>query len=124
MKGITFNIDGINVKENEALYHDRLERLISMSGVPVRREWTSPINDNFFKNNVDVDDMDDLLNSIIFRLEEEPDLPIIAVSGEIITTDIEKAGLKLRFDLEKDENIITDNENLSNGFTFFTVYEA
>lgn len=124
MKGITFNIDGINIKEDVELYHDRVERLIYMSGVLGRPEWTSPINDAFFKNNVDLDDMDDLLNDVIFRLEEEPDLPISAVSGELVTLDLQRAGLKLRFDFQKDENIIKDNQNLENGFTFFTVYEA
>jgi hypothetical protein len=124
MKGITFNIDGIKIKEDVDLYHDRVERLIYMSGVLGRPEWTSPINDSFFKNNVDIDDMDDLLNDIIIRLEEEPDLPISAVSGEITTINLETAGLKLRFDFEKENNLITDNQNLDNGFTFFTVYEA
>jgi hypothetical protein len=59
MKGISLNTDGIIIKENTDLYHDRVERLIYMSGVVGRPDWTSPINDNFFKNNVDIDDMDD-----------------------------------------------------------------
>ena len=124
MKGITFNIDGINIKEDQELYHDRVERLIYMSGVIGRPEWTSPINDSFFKSNVDIDDMDDLLNDIIFRLEEEPDLEISAISGEVLTLSQEKSGLKLRFDITQDNNVIVDNENANNGFTFFTIYEA
>ena len=124
MKGITFNIDGIKIKEDQELYHDRVERLIYMSGVLGRPDWTSPINDNFFKNNVDVDDMDDLLNKIIFLLEDEPDLDIGDISGELITLDQEKAGLKLKFNLAQDKNFIQDNKNVENGFTFFSIYEA
>lgn len=124
MKGITFNIDGIKIKENEDLYHDRVERLIYMSGVLGRPDWKSPINDNFFKNNVSVDDMDDLLNDIIFILEQEPDLNINSISGEIITLDQSKSGLKLKFGFNKDENEIVDNKNSDDGFTFFTIYEA
>lgn len=124
MKGITFNIDGIKIKEDQELYHDRVERLIYMSGVLGRPDWTSPINDNFFKNNVDVDDMDDLLNKIIFLLEDEPDLDIGDISGELITLDQEKAGLKLKINLGQDKNFIQDNKNVENGFTFFSIYEA
>jgi hypothetical protein len=124
MKGISLNVDGITIKENTDLYHDRVERLLYMSGVIGRPDWQSPINDSFFKNNVDVDDMDDLLNNIIFLLEDEPDLPISAVSGEVIALDQAKAGLKIRFDFEHDKNNEIDNRNLESGFTFFTVYEA
>lgn len=124
MKGITLNSDGINIKEDMDLYHDRLERLLYMSGVIGRPDWQSPINDSFFKNNVDVDDMDDLLNNIIFLLDEEPDLNIVAVAGEVVALDQAKAGLKLRFDFGYDQNTQTDNTNLDNGFTFFSVYEA
>lgn len=124
MKGITFNIDGIKIKEDYDLYHDRVERLIYMSGVLGRPDWVSPINDNFFKNNVDVDDMDDLLNKIIFLLEQEPDLDINGISGEMITMDQEKAGLKLKIDFNQDENNIKNNKNAEDGFTFFSLYEA
>ena len=124
MKGITFNIDGINIKENKNLYHDRIERLIYMSDVVGRPDWTSPINDKFFKNNVDADEMDDLLNDILILLEQEPDLDISAISGEILTLSQEKSGLRIKFELEYDKNTEIDNTNSENGFTFFTVYEA
>ena len=38
MKGISFNSDGIKIKEDSDLYHDRIERLIYMSGVIVLLE--------------------------------------------------------------------------------------
>lgn len=124
MKGITFNFDGFKIKENTELYHDRLERLVYMSGVIGRPDWTSPINDSFFKNNVNLDEVDDLINNVLVLLENEPDLNITAISAEIVTLDIEKAGLKLKFEFEQDKNVKIDNQNLDNGFTFFTVYEA
>lgn len=123
MKGITFNIDGLKIKENAALYHDRVERLVYMSGVLGRPDWTSPINESFFKNNVTIDDMDDLINNIIFLLEAEPNLNVTAISGETTSLDQEKTGLKLRFDFSHDENSEIDNNNFD-GFTFFSVYEA
>ena len=123
MKGISFNSDGIKIKEDSDLYHDRIERLIYMSGVIGRVDWQSPINDSFFKDNVDVDDMDDLLNNIIVLLEQEPDLDISAISGETVFLTQEKSGLKLKFEFNYDKNVEIDNKNF-NEFTFFSIYEA
>ena len=123
MKGLTFNVDGIKIKEDGDLYHDRVERLVYMSGVVGRPDWTSPINDSFFKNNVDLDDMDDLLNDIIVLLEQEPELDVSAISGETINISQEKSGLKLKFEFGYDKNTETDNKNFE-GFTFFSIYEA
>ena len=124
MKGITFNTDGIKIKENMDLYHDRVERLIYMSGVLGRPDWTTPINDTFFKNTVTIDDMDDLINDIIILLEDEPDLDISAITGQTTVITQEQTGLSLRFDFNQDKNTAIENNNLIDGFTFFSIYEA
>lgn len=124
MKGITFNTDGIKIKENMDLYHDRVERLIYMSGVLGRPDWTTPINDTFFKNTVTIDDMDDLINDIIILLEDEPDLDISAITGQTTVITQEQTGLSLRFDFNQDKNTTIENNNLIDGFTFFSIYEA
>jgi len=122
MKGISFNSDGFKIKENIDLYHDRVERLVYMSGVLGRPDWQSPINDVFFRN-TDLDDLDDLINSIILLLNDEPDIDIKAISAEVVSLDNDKAGLKLKFEFEEDKNTVIDNKN-SEGFTFFSIYEA
>ena len=122
MKGISFNSDGFQIKENIDLYHDRVERLVYMSGVLGRPDWQSPINDIFFRN-TDIDDLDDLINSIILLLNDEPDIDIKAISAEVVSLDDDKAGLKLKFEFEEDKNTVIDNKN-SEGFTFFSIYEA
>lgn len=122
MKGISFNSDGFKIKENIDLYHDRVERLVYMSGVLGRPDWQSPINDVFFRN-TDLDDLDDLINSIILLLNDEPDIDIKAISAEVVSLDNDKAGLKLKFEFEEDKNTVIDNKN-SDGFTFFSIYEA
>jgi hypothetical protein len=122
MKGISFNSDGFQIKENIDLYHDRVERLVYMSGVLGRPDWQSPINDIFFRN-TDIDDLDDLINSIILLLNDEPDIDIKAISAEVVSLDDDKSGLKLKFEFEEDKNTVIDNKN-SEGFTFFSIYEA
>ena len=117
MKGISFNSDGFQIKENIDLYHDRVERLVYMSGVLGRPDWQSPINDIFFRN-TDIDDLDDLINSIILLLNDEPDIDIKAISAEVVSLDDDKSGLKLKFEFEEDKNTVIDNKN-SEGFTFF-----